>query len=111
MWNEQLVFSLDGGGTVTVTNANIWQGGLAIEQSVSSDGFFEIGSTHVGQMTVTLVDTFEDVDFQNATVVVSMAKDSDTLQQMGVYTVVRSERDNGILGIIVISVHIRSHGE
>ena len=99
MWNEQLVFSLDGGGTVTVTNANIWQGGLTIEQSVSSDGFFEIGSTHVGQMTVTLVDTFEDIDFQNATVVVSMAKDSDTLQQMGIYTVVRSERDNGILGI------------
>ena len=99
MWNEQLVFSLYGGGTVTVTNANIWQGGLAIEQSVSSDGFFEIGSTHVGQMTVTLVDTFDDIDFQNATVVVSMAKDSDTLQQMGIYTVVRSERDNGILGI------------
>lgn len=99
MWNEQLVFSLDGGGTVTVTNANIWQGGLTIEQSVSSDGFFEIGSTHVGQMTVTLVDTFDDIDFQNATVVVSMAKDSNTLQQIGVYTVVRSERDNGILGI------------
>lgn len=99
MWQEQLVFSLVGGDTLTVTNANIWQGSLTIEQSVSASDVFELGSTHIGQISVTLINIDDDVDFMDATVVVSMAKDSDTLQQIGVYTVVSAVYDSGLISI------------
>lgn len=56
MFYEKLDFTLTGGTTLTLTNADIWQGGLSFEQAVSSEGQFELGATHVGQMNVTLFD-------------------------------------------------------
>lgn len=129
MWKEVLNFSLKNGGTLTATQANIWQGSLTIEQSVSADDTFELGSTHIGQMTVTLADlqvsqiqdatfslsteghlildgervpyqtVYANVDFTDAVVVVYMAQDDDTLTQMGVYNVVQTTRDDGIISI------------
>lgn len=129
MWKEVLNFSLKNGGTLTATQVNIWQGSLTIEQSVSADDTFELGSTHIGQMTVTLADlqvsqiqdasfslnteghlildgervpyqtVYANVDFTDAVVVVYMAQDDDTLTQMGVYNVVQTTRDDGIISI------------
>lgn len=99
MWNESLVFSLADSTSLTVTGADIWQGSLTIEQSVSTDGMFEIGSTHVGQMSVSLIGISDSIDFTDAVVTVSMSQGSDALQQIGVYTVVRAEHDNGIISI------------
>lgn len=66
-WHERVVFELSSGSTLTATNANIWQGGLSIEDTVSGDGLFEIGGTHINQATIVLyngdIQVIEDVDF------------------------------------------------
>lgn len=129
MWREVLNFTLKNGSTLVATQANVWQGSLTVEQAVSSEGAFEIGSTHIGQMTVTLADieasrisnavfsinseghlildgervsyqtVYANTDFTDAVVVVYMAQNADDLQQMGVYNVVSAVRDEGTISI------------
>ena len=129
MWREVLNFSLKNGSTLVATQANVWQGSLTVEQVVSTEDAFEIGSTHIGQMTVTLADieasritnavfsinsewhlildgervsyqtVYANTDFTDAVVVVYMAQNADDLQQMGVYNVVSAVRDEGTISI------------
>lgn len=129
MWKEVLNFSLKNGSTLVATQANVWQGSLTVEQAVSTEDAFEIGSTHIGQMTVTLADietsrisnavfsinseghlildgervsyqtVYANTDFTDAVVVVYMAQGDDDLQQMGVYNVVSAVRDEGTISI------------
>lgn len=71
---EYADITLSGGGkTLNLTNDDLWSGGLAIEDSVSKDNSFDIGSAIINKCTVVInniYDKFSEYDFGNATVFV-----------------------------------------
>lgn len=99
--SAKIVFTLADNNSLTVTSANIWQGSLVVEDSVSSDNNFEIGSTHIGQMSVSLLDdgTMSSVEFMDATAVLWLAPYGQDYIQKGVYTVVKCDRRDGAINI------------
>ena len=62
---------------LTVTNAELWQGGLSMEDAVSQDSAFEaLGSVAINSLNVILNninDAYSDYDFTNAKVVASVS--------------------------------------
>lgn len=68
----QLNFTFPDASTLTVENDAIWEGGFKIEDAVSSDNEFQIGSAIVNKLSVTLnniYDDFSEYDFDGAVVV------------------------------------------
>lgn len=69
---EYVDITLSGGGkTLNVENNDLWNGGLAIEDSVSKDNSFDIGSAIINKCTVVInniYDKYSEYDFGNATV-------------------------------------------
>lgn len=129
-WQERVVFTLAGGSTLVATNMNIWEGGLSIEDTVSDEGTFEIGSTHINQVTITLYNgeiseitnvdfnldsegclimdgetvsyqaVYDNVDFTDATVEVYVGLPGYTLIQKGIYVVSDYTKDDGVVNVV-----------
>lgn len=63
---------LSDGTNLSLTNSDIWQGSFTIDDAVSSDDSFDIGSAIVNQFSFTLnniYDNFSEYDFYGASVV------------------------------------------
>lgn len=93
-YNCTLEITLSDGTKLTITNDNIMNSGIDIDDAVGDDGdFTALGSTVIRGCTVTLYNNtinYSDYNFKNAKVVVKVnlvgADDSDELQ-LGVFTV------------------------
>lgn len=58
--------------TINLTNKDLWNGGLSIEDAVSSDGSFDIGAAIINKSTVVInniYEQFSEYDFTDAQVV------------------------------------------
>ena len=129
-WTERVVFTLSDNSTLVATGANIWQGGISLEDTVSDSGTFEIGSTHINQATIVLyngewlaiedvdfnIDTegclilngepvtyeavYDNIDFTDAKVEVFIGLPDFTLIQKGTYIVSDYAKDDGLVTII-----------
>lgn len=71
---EYVDITLNGGGkTLNLVNEDLWGGGLSIEDAVSKDNSFDIGSAIINKCTVVInniYDKYSEYDFGNATVFV-----------------------------------------
>lgn len=69
---EEAVITLYGGTTLTLTNEDIWGNSFTVEDAVSSDNVFQIGTAISNSATLTLnnvYDDYTDIDFTGAKVV------------------------------------------
>lgn len=69
---EYADITLKSGTVLHLTNENLWNGGLAIDDTVSGDNTFQIGSAIINKCTVTInniYDNFSEYDFTDAGVV------------------------------------------
>ena len=89
-----------------LTNENFWNGGVSIEDAVSNDNTFEIGSTIINKCTLTInniYDDFSDYDFINAKVIVYIGLElpDGTIEKMrkGTYTVDETQYDGSIISL------------
>lgn len=88
-----------------LTNENIWENGLTIEDAVSNDGEFQIGAAIINQCTLVINnsgDRYSRYDFQDAVVVphLSLYDEDGVLAgtvDMGVYNVNETDYDEGIM--------------
>lgn len=72
---EQVRITLQDQTVLNLTNADIWMGGFAIDDAVSSDNDFQIGAAIVNKFSLTLNNIYEDFsehDFTNAEVYVKV---------------------------------------
>lgn len=102
-WLISLAFTLSSGETLTVTRDNVWGGSLALEDAVGSSGSFEIGSTHINQMKVTLFDddgAYDSKNFLNASVIVNLGWHSGSLLVKGYYTIVDVQKSDGLIALV-----------
>lgn len=63
---KSLKLTLNDGTELLVDNSKLWQNGVKIDRSTSSSSSFDIGSTIIGQLTLTLnniYDEYTDYDF------------------------------------------------
>lgn len=98
-----------GEATVTtvpyLTNENIWENGLTIEDAVSADNVFQVGAAIINQCKIVInniYDTYSAYDFTNAKVIVYIGMNglddgSDDEVRVGTYTVDLAEYDDGII--------------
>ena len=89
-----------------LTNENFWNGGVSIEDAVSNDNTFEIGSTIINKCTLTInniYDDFSDYDFSNAKVIVYIGLElpDGTTEKIrkGTYTVDETQYDGSIISL------------
>ena len=89
-----------------LTNENFWNGGVSIEDAVSNDNAFEIGSTIINKCTLTInniYDDFSDYDFSNAKVIVYIGLElpDGTTEKIrkGTYTVDETQYDGSIISL------------
>lgn len=89
-----------------LTNKNFWNGGVSIEDAVSNDNTFEIGSTIINKCTLTInniYDDFSDYDFSNAKVIVYIGLElpDGTIEKIrkGTYTVDETQYDGSIISL------------
>lgn len=89
-----------------LTNENFWNGGVSIEDAVSNDNTFEIGSTIINKCTLTInniYDDFSDYDFSNAKVIVYIGLElpDGTIEKIrkGTYTVDETQYDGSIISL------------
>lgn len=91
-------FVLDDGTILHLTNADLWQGGLTIEDAVSTEESIDVGSTIINQCTIILDninEQFDAYDFAGAKVTVSIGleipgeNNTSTIErfQKGIFTV------------------------
>ena len=70
---EWVDITLKDGTVLNLTNENIWNGGIKIEDAVSDTSEFQIGTAIINKATVTLsnlYDDFTDYDFNEAKIVI-----------------------------------------
>lgn len=80
---------------ITLTNDDIWENGLVIDDAVSGDGDFQLGSAIINQCTISINNIYDDYsayDFFGANVIVYVGfadLEGDTTEEllMGHYTV------------------------
>lgn len=88
-----------------LTNENIWENGLTIEDAVSNDGEFQLGAAIINECTLVLNNSgerFSKYDFADAVVVphISLYDEDGVLAgtvDMGVYNVSEADYDEGIV--------------
>ena len=104
-YNITLLITLANGTNLTVTNDNIMEGDIEIEDAIGSDDNFDvIGSTIINSCSVTLYNNSEmysNYDFVNARVVVKITLDNLTTEELwlGVYTI-----DDAVFGDMTVSL-------
>ena len=72
-YQEYVDITLLDGTELNLRNKDLWGGGITIDDSVSSESSFDIGSVIINQCTITInniYEEFSDYDFNNAEVVV-----------------------------------------
>lgn len=70
---EYVDVTLKGGTVLHLTNKDLWQGGITIEDAVSSDNRFDVGAAIINKCTLTInniYDDFSEYDFSDAGVIV-----------------------------------------
>lgn len=101
---EYVDITLSTGKELNLTNKHLWNGGLSIEDSVSSDNSFDIGAAIVNKCTTVInniYDEFSDYDFSNAKVVVRVGLQlksgiSESVRK-GTYTVEETNYNGAII--------------
>lgn len=71
-YQEYADITLKNGTVLHLTNEHLWQGGLSIEDAVSSDNSFDIGAAIINKCTLTInniYDDFSDYIFEDAEVI------------------------------------------
>ena len=101
--------TLADGTVLNLTNSDLWEGGVTIEDSVSDDSVLEVGSTIINQCTVVLNNINEDFsayDFADARVVISvglmLTTGTEERFQKGVYTVNEQLYDSSLVTLICL---------
>lgn len=100
---ESVAITLANGTSLNLTNANLWQGGLSIEDATSSDNSLDLGSAIVGACNLTinnLYGTYDSYQFEGARVIpyVGMDIDGDTENiKLGEYTVSNANYNGAII--------------
>lgn len=95
--------ALADGTSMTLTNEDLFDGGISIEESVSEDSMLQIGSAIINKCTVVLQNfdgRYNYYDFQNARVVVYIGLNIDgTVEsfQKGTYIVDEQDFNNSLL--------------
>ncbi len=96
--------TLSDGTVLPITNSCLWSGGFVIEDSVSEDSVFQIGSAIINQCTIILnniYDDYTDYDFYGATlkIFVGLQFDDGTVEYMrkGVFTVVEPQYNGSLI--------------
>lgn len=70
---EYVDITLKGGTVLHLTNKDLWQGGITIEDAVSSDNRFDVGAAIINKCTLTInniYDDFSEHDFSDAGIIV-----------------------------------------
>lgn len=70
---EYVDITLKGGTVLHLTNKDLWQGGITIEDAVSSDNRFDVGAAIINKCTLTInniYDDFSEYDFSGAGIIV-----------------------------------------
>lgn len=78
---EWVDITLKDGTVLNLTNQNIWNGGVKIEDAVSDTSEFQIGTAIINKATVTLnnlYDDFTDYDFNEAKIVIYIGYNIDS---------------------------------
>ena len=98
---EYVHITLADGTEFNLTNADLWEGGVACDHSIASAGKFQVGTAAIGACTITIYnfdETYTGYDFTDATVNVQLGipleGGTQELIQKGFYTV-NSSDDNG----------------
>lgn len=83
--------TLKDGTEISLTNADLWQDGFSFEDAVSSDNSFDIGSTIINTLTISINDfekKYADYDFEGAEVVcyIGLEKDDGTTEKIRICT-------------------------
>ena len=95
---------LTDGTTIPINNSCLWSGGFSIDDSVSEDSVFQIGSAIINQCTIILnniYDDYTDYDFYGATLktFVGLQFDDGTVEYMrkGEFTVVEPQYNGSLI--------------
>lgn len=95
---------LTDGTTIPINNSCLWSGGFSIDDSVSEDSVFQIGSAIINQCTIILnniYDDYTDYDFYGATfnAFVGMQFEDGTTEYMrkGKFTVVEPQYNGSLI--------------
>lgn len=83
--------TLTDGTVLNLTSANLWQNGMAFEDSVSNDSSFDIGSAIINVLNLTINNfdgQYSDYDFDGATVVcyIGLSFDDGTTEKIRICT-------------------------
>ena len=57
---KSLKLTLNDGTELLVDNSKLWQNGVKIDRSTSNSSSFDIGSTIIGQLTLTLNNIYDE---------------------------------------------------
>lgn len=101
---EYVDITLKSGTVLHLTNENLWNGGLTIDDAVSGDNTFQIGSAIINKCTVTInniYDNFSKYDFTDAGVVtyVGLPLPDGTIERIrkGTYAVDEAKYNGSII--------------
>lgn len=101
---EYVDITLKSGTVLHLTNENLWNGGLTIDDAVSGDNTFQIGSAIINKCTVTInniYDDFSEYDFTDAGVVayVGLPLPDGTIERIrkGTYAVDEAKYNGSII--------------
>ena len=95
---------LTDGTTIPINNSCLWSGGFSIDDSVSEDSVFQIGSSIINQCTIILnniYDDYTDYDFYGATfdafVGIQFEDGTEEYMRKGKFTVVEPQYNGSLI--------------
>lgn len=105
-WLEYVDITIDDAKELHLTNENMWEGGINIEDAVSSDNTFEIGAAIINKCDLTInniYDEFSEYDFGGARVVayIGLELPDGTVERIrkGTYAVDEAKYNGSIIGL------------
>ena len=98
-----------------LTNENILENGLTIEDAVSNDDEFQIGAAIINKATVVIGNTdeqYNDYDFMGANVVIyvgltDLDDGTDEFLKMGTYIVDEADYDDGVITLTCLDYMVK----
>jgi len=101
-YHEYVTITLADGTVLNLTEANLWEGGLAFEDEISNGDDFQIGSAMIGKCDITICNiegTFDGYDFTDAVAVVRLGIEDTDILRIGVYTVNEMKYNGSIISL------------
>lgn len=106
---EYVDVTLKGGIELHLTNKDLWQGGITIEDAVSSDSQFDVGAAIINKCTLTInniYDDFSEYDFSDAEIVVYIGLElpGGTAERIrkGTYSVDEAKYNGSIITLVCL---------